>query len=57
MAGGKKAKRGGTAKKRQLEAAASAIERNTAFIETSDGPERVFPLEVRKVCAYLPPLA
>lgn len=48
MAGGKKAKRGGTAKKKQLADASPPIERHTAFIETSDGPERVFPREVRK---------
>lgn len=49
MPGGKKAKRGRTAKKKQAEAAVTAVKRNTAFIETSDGPDRVLPIEVRKV--------
>jgi hypothetical protein len=46
MAGGKKAKRGGTAKKKQLLDASPPIERHTAFIETSGGSDRVFPREV-----------
>lgn len=45
MAGGKKAKRGGTAKNKH---ASPPIERHTAFIESSGGLERVLPREVRK---------
>lgn len=47
MAGGKKAKRGGTAKQRQALNASPPIQRNTAFIETASTSERVFPHEVR----------
>jgi hypothetical protein len=47
MAGGKKAKRGGTAKQKQALNTSPPIERNTAFIETSGGCERVFPSVVR----------
>jgi hypothetical protein len=47
MAGGKKAKRGGTAKRKQALNASPPIERITAFIETSGGCERVLPREVR----------
>jgi hypothetical protein len=47
MAGGKKAKRGGTAKAKQMSNTSPPTERNTAFIEASGGPERVFPREVR----------
>ena len=53
MAGGKKNRRGGTAKKKQTELAQAEIKRNTAFIQTSDGPERVLSLEVRKVIGSL----
>ena len=49
MAGGKKAKRGGTAKQKR-----ALSERNTAFIETSDNSKRVLPREVRdKIYRYL----
>ena len=49
MAGGKKAKRGGTAKQKQAPSL-----RKTAFIETSDNSKRVFPREVRnKIYRYL----
>lgn len=47
MAGGKKAKRGGTAKQKQALNASPPIQRNTAFIETASTSERVFPREVR----------
>lgn len=47
MAGGKKAKRSGTAKHKQALNASPPVEHNTAFIETSGGCERVFPVEVR----------
>ena len=47
MAGGKKAKRGGTAEQRQALNASPLVQRNTAFIETAGGCERVFPCEVR----------
>jgi hypothetical protein len=47
MAGGKKAKRGGTAKQKQALNASPPVQRNTAFIEATGGSERVFPREVR----------
>jgi len=47
MAGGKKAKRGGTAKKKQLSNASLPTERNTAFIETHGESKRVLPREIR----------
>ena len=54
MAGGKKAKRGGTAKQKQHPNASPPIERNTAFIATPGGHERVFPREIRnKIYSYL----
>lgn len=54
MAGGKKAKRGGTAKERQTMNASPPIQRNTAFIETASASERVFPREVRnQIYRYL----
>ena len=46
MAGGKKA-RGYAAKQKQHQNASPPIERNTAFITTPGGRERVFPPEVR----------
>ena len=49
MAGGKKAKRGGTAKKKQHPNISPPIVRNTAFITTPGGHERVFPREIRNV--------
>ena len=46
-------KRGRTAKKKQAEAAVMAVKRKTGFIETSDGPERVLPIEIRRVGGFL----
>lgn len=54
MAGGKKTKRGGTAKQRQALNASPPTKRNTAFIETASTSERAFPREVRnQIYRYL----
>ena len=54
MAGGKKAKHGGTAKQRQSMNTSPLLQRNTAFIETASASERVFPREVRnQIYRYL----
>jgi hypothetical protein len=47
MAGGKKAKPGGTAEQKQAVNASPPTQRNTAFIETAGASQRVFPREVR----------
>jgi len=49
MAGGKKAKRGGTAKQKQSHNTSPPTQRNTAFTENSGASARVFPREVRDV--------